>query len=290
MSSDRERETACLDENLAAGFVEGALDEPTRARVLEHLSWCAACRAWVAELSDALSVHAVARKRAPPWRWLAAAVVLIAVGALLMKRGGGKLDDGTLSAAASLLRASDPEIFGEFRPLDAPERGRANGTVYRGGIALIEPSEALLTHRPGFRWRPVPAAKAYRLLVRDVSGDVLFEHDVTATEFVWPKDVESLPAGSYVWRVTSVDTREQLTGVRAFRILDDGARDRYERGLEIIDTRVDEALRRTLRAHWAIRNGLYGEAVRQIGSGSESIERETLGYVRRALGEGAAGN
>ena len=285
-----EREKNCLDENLVSGFVEGSLDEPTRARVLEHLSWCAACRAWVAELSDALDVHAVARKRVPPWRWLAAAVVLIAAGALLMTRGGRKLDDATLSAAASLLRASDPEVFGEFRPLAAPERGGANRTVYRGGIALIEPTESVLTHRPGFRWRPVPNARSYRLLVRDASGGVLFRHDVTATEFDWPKDVDALPAGSYVWRMTTLDTSEQLSGVRAFRILDDAARDRYERGLEIIDTRIDEALRRTLRAHWAIRNGLYREAVRQIESGSAMIERETLGYVRRALGEGTSGN
>lgn len=141
----------------------------------------------------------------PMWsRWAAAAIVVIGLGLAF--------EWGHRSFAPALPDRSDalsPDVVrsGEVR-LDTPV-----GVVEVAGIDSLPP----------FTWRPVAGATSYRLELRDVADDLLWQGDSTAATLVAPPELRAKLATlvTYRWNVTALDAAQSAIGhsaIASFRV------------------------------------------------------------------------
>jgi hypothetical protein len=94
-----------------------------------------------------------------------------------------------------------------------PERSDASiSDVVRSGEVLLDSPFGVVAatgveHLPPFAWRAVAGATSYRVEVRDVAGDLLWQGSSTATTLAAPPDLlaklETLV--TYRWNVTALD-------------------------------------------------------------------------------------
>lgn len=137
-------------------------------------------------------------------RWAAAALVVVGLG-LVFEWGhrsfAPALPDRTDTLSPDVVRS------GEVR-LDAPV-----GVVEVAGIAELPP----------FAWRPVAGAASYRLEVRDVADELVWQGSSTAAELAAPPELRAKlqTLVTYRWNVTALDAAQSAIGHSApasFRI------------------------------------------------------------------------
>lgn len=171
-----------------------AAPAPVMARVLP-MAPHAAKRAKLARQSAGMSLAS---------RWAAAALVIVGLG-LVFEWGhrsfAPALPDRTDALSSDVVRS------GEVR-LDAPV-----GVVEVAGIAEL----------PAFAWRPVAAAASYRVEVRDVAGDLIWQGTATGPTLAVPGELaaklETLV--TYRWNVTALDAAQSAIGhsaMASFRV------------------------------------------------------------------------
>jgi hypothetical protein len=150
---------------------------PQLARVLP-MAAAVAARAQRAKRSDG-------RGEMSLWsRWAAAAMIVLGLG--LAFEWGHRNFAPALPGAAEALR-SDVVRSGEVL-LDAPV-----------GVATSRPSE--------FSWRAVDGVASYRIEVRDVAGDLLWQGAATMPRLAPPPELEAKLESfvTYRWSVTALD-------------------------------------------------------------------------------------
>ena len=128
-------------------------------------------------------------------RWAAAALVIVGLG-LAFEWGHRNF----APALPGRQDALSPDVVrsGEMR-VDAPV-----GVLVLGGVADL----------PAFAWRPVSGAATYRVEVRDVAGDLLWQGRSTTGSLAAPPELlarlETLV--TYRWNVTALDKVESAIG------------------------------------------------------------------------------
>ena len=208
---------ACAAELALAGAFDAT---PRSAAEAQEIAWVAAQLQPLAAAAPApamarvlpMAPHAakrakLARKSAgtPLWsRWAAAALVVVGLG-LVFEWGhrsfAPALPDRTGALSPDVVRS------GEVR-LDTPV-----GVVEVAGIAEL----------PAFAWRPVAGAASYRLEVRDVADELLWQGSSTAAGLVAPPELRAKlqTLVTYRWNVTALDAAQSAIGHSAaasFRI------------------------------------------------------------------------
>lgn len=120
---------------------------------------------------------------------------LVPEGASARLAAGSVAIIGAVAASSPAGRCSLPKVrlgeeslerVGGVRP-----RGKPPIEVYLGGVVS--------SPIPHFMWKPVPAAKTYRIVVRDGGGALLWEGVTAASDLAYGGS--SLRAGSYSWSV-----------------------------------------------------------------------------------------
>lgn len=117
-------------------------------------------------------------------RWAAAALVVIGLG--LVFEWGHRSFAPALPGAADALRSD----------------------VVRSGEVLLDAPAGVVTSRlTGFSWRAVDGAASYRLEVRDVAGDLLWQGNVASPRLAAPAELETKLESfvTYRWSVVALD-------------------------------------------------------------------------------------
>ena len=173
----------CLDADLIAAVVDGAVDPRRREHVTRHVADCAACRRALASVAAALEDPEVRRAVAaaePPSRSrrtrftapaAAAAAILFLV--VLGRQSGDVTTDSTHRAPA-IAPPSQPLPIAPLGPTPPPE---------------------------SLRWRSVAGADLYRITLYSSDGSVLYARELRDTAAALPDSVELAPGRSYHWLV-----------------------------------------------------------------------------------------
>jgi anti-sigma factor RsiW len=222
-TDDPGRSPECPDEHRIAGYVDGGLDEVSRAQVERHLADCRHCVALVGLLcrvrdTDASEpvpdeVLAQARAlvtRAPQrrWRlapqWAAAAALVLAVPLLLQT--GRNLDRGAT---------------GQGRPETPATRTFAPPEA---GLHVLAPGAgaAVDARRLSFRWTEVPGTPYYDVRIVTDAGDVVIEQRVDGTSWRPSGQLDLRPGAEYFVHVDAYPSGEKAvsSGHVPFRISD----------------------------------------------------------------------
>lgn len=228
-----------------------------------------------------------------PWRRPAVAVLLlVAAGCVVVfLLAPARTSDDALRRAAGELARSSPELFADFRHLSADERREHAPVVQGGGLRVLRPRGTILATTPDFAWDSVPDATRYTARVRDRDGRIVFEKETGTNAYLaWSRDVaplvDALPPGARFVTAVEADTPSgAVRGSQAFRTLEQVSAERYAKGLTEIGMRVAEPERAVLSAHWAIRHGLWEEALRLLPDdpGEEGPAHETRAWLRSRL-------
>ncbi len=280
----------CLDNDTIAGWVEGRLPEDELVAARAHALACPACRELVGATAELEAQATATRPKRTGRRLAIAAAVLVAVGgAVWFLSSPNRATDESLQRAAERLAEASPELFTDFRPLYATERDERRPFVERGGLRVREPKGTILDPAPAFAWAPVAGATVYRVRVRDQEGRVVFETEASAPRLAYPRAlVDPLPQGArFVVAVEAEAPSGAVRGSEAFRTLEPAAVERYRRGLDVIRRTVTEPERSVMSTHWALRNGLFAEALRLLPEdrGDEGPAFETRQWLRNRLGD-----
>ncbi|HVS09120.1 MAG TPA: hypothetical protein VMS76_04530, partial [Planctomycetota bacterium] len=167
---------ACPDANLLAAARGGRLLPEERESLEDHLRRCGSCRGVFAAivragdaelLENGRTIHAQARPWPRPvrrhWAWAAAAAVLITAPlAWTLARwlarqpdAGPARTEDLLLASAQDLATVHPDLFADFRPLDADELAARAPLLRapverdaRAALTLLEPAGRILDTRP----------------------------------------------------------------------------------------------------------------------------------------------
>lgn len=204
-----ERQPDCPEPEVIACYVEGGLDEAEHARLSEHFSECEAClevlglvcRARESEDSEPVPDLALARARrlveparSEAWRrlprWAAAAVVVLAVGALLRP--------ALLEHWREAVPGSDThQATGE------PVRQTRNYQPLSARPRVTSPGEGeVLNRRSGeISWTAVQDSLYYELRIVSDSGDLVWEERVHGTRWRLPETVTLERGAEYYVRV-----------------------------------------------------------------------------------------
>jgi len=184
-------ETPCPDAASLAALADGALDEPARTAIAEHVAGCEECLDAVEMLVrmasrpvpnlpadlKAAALAIVARPRSiRRWQPLAAAAaIVLSVGGWYVVQ-----QRGTLPPASTV--RSDDRVRSAPSESQAPHvvRPAAGERVRRSAIAI--------------EWRHTQAAIAYRVRIMRDDGQLLWEHETQATTAVIP-EATPLPSG-----------------------------------------------------------------------------------------------
>lgn len=281
-----------LDDDTIAAWLEGTLagDEADRARA--HVADCPSCHALVGASAPEIEARAAraAGPRALPY--VAAAVVLLGLGAwLLLKEERPSepkpLTDALLARTAERLAGADGPLA-RFRPLSPNERAEPQHTVERGGLVVLSPRHGIRDPRPVFTWTPVPGATRYRVRILDEEGGSPFSIRTSETSVSGPPDGPALEPGTrYALHVEAETPAGQVRGGQAFFLLATEAAEAYEAGdTALVEAELDPNVRRTLRAHWAIRHELVHRAdeLLQANPGDPVAILETSALLDRLLG------
>jgi len=198
----------CPDDRLIAAYFEGALGEPGRARLRNHLVECRYCQARLGNLARStrshedphVPAHVLAEakqmgKRATPqrqnWRapvWAAAAILVLAV--TLVFSGQWRQSPGN-SATQPLILTSEEETR-QLRGLGGMP----------SAIRIIEPTPgAILTPGAAVRWVGVEDIDHYDLFILSANGDLVWSERLSGANWS-PRDAQGLvPGGRYCLRV-----------------------------------------------------------------------------------------
>jgi hypothetical protein len=301
---------ACPDANRLAGLARGALDADERDAVLRHLGACEECRGAVAALAEA-GVHPAAVDAVPasggagdargrvlrfPWgrAGLALAGAAAIAAAVLLVIGprptAPSSTDDRLAAAAAELARVEPSLAG-FRPLDAAERDAVESAVARGGLVVLAPAGRTGSSRPALRWRPVPGASSYDVVVTGEDGRDAWKGTSSGPSATVAG--AELPPGAYVATVKSRGPVASETGRRSFEVVGGAERARHEAARAAIASRAPADLKDLLHAHLALRDGWWSEAEEAARAAAaaapdDRVARDTLRSARRLLGDPAA--
>ncbi len=207
------------DEEMRVYITGGPAESNERARILEHLSRCKRCRQrsielyreWrsmqtasgsfqPAVLTDPDKIVPPARSWSGELRWLAAAMVVLTVGAsgyFLLHRQSGEI---WIEPAAGL-RSSGQGNIRHFR-LDEP----ADGARLRVGVEAR------------FTWPAIPAAEHYFITIYDSIGTILVEMRTEKPAFQLAPNAHFHPGVRYFWQVLagSVNAEGSVSEVRSF--------------------------------------------------------------------------
>jgi hypothetical protein len=255
-----------------AGFAEGLLDRRRRERVEAHLAACSDCRGVVSTLLQAGPAEAVRRRQVPVRWWLAAALLLVGLGAMLWPRGGSPVR--TLTVAAADLRRTVPDLFGDFAPLDDGELAArppavrdadsvrwihpsANGLIRDGRPRLVLAAEGLsgrsfrLEVEQAVDGTPFGAADG-ELAPSGGSGDRLAAD--------WPVAAALPPGQSFALRLVVATATGQRTLERIVTTAPAAAVTKYYAAARAIADRHPGDLGALLRAHLALRARFLADA------------------------------
>lgn len=296
----------CPDDNRLAGYAEGRLPAAARPALEAHLSRCEACRGLVAAFADgsegaeevggmgeedAPIAHAssagpssdpapipslaAARARAVRSWALAAAVALFALGAGFAIRAWLPASppavdgfDATLAAAAADLRAAEPTLLADLRPLTAAERAGAVADTTRSGVRILEPAETVLSPRPPVSWEAVPGATLYVVTFSDArTGAAIASSRTQATRLgPWVGKELLVPGGAYLVEVAASGDLGSQKASRAFQVATaDVARD-FAAGVAVLERKSRPGQQALLAASLAVRKGLLLEAERILST------------------------
>jgi hypothetical protein len=276
----------CPPPERLAGYVEGRLLDRERAAVEAHGADCAACRAALVGL-----LAEPAGKVLRPRRWIpiaaAAAAVLLAALCLVPRRG----DTATgLEAAALDLAEARPDLFRGFRPVGPADPLPPSLAQRRGALAQFAPAGRILDPRPRFRWEGVPGVARWRVALLTDEGDPIWEADAEGADLAYPSGRPDLdPGRRYLWDVSGEGPLGPAGGRRAFDVASTEERDRFAEASREIDRLAPARLRPLLRAHLALRRGLYAAAEEEAAAfvaaePADAAGRDALDAARRALG------
>ena len=162
-----------LDAMETAAFVNGSLDAPTRARVVEHLSSCEECRNEVMDASRIASTLPARRR----W-WAPVTGVAIAASLLLL--------------LFLPKRATSPEVHVLRGDNAAADSARVP--------TLVTPRDAV-DRADRMVWSRVAGALSYRVRLYDDNSRVLWSDLTKDTVAVLPDSVRLRPRVTYFWTV-----------------------------------------------------------------------------------------
>jgi hypothetical protein len=297
----------CPDPGVLSGFAEDRLLPGERDVVEAHIAGCDGCRVIAVELErDRRNVegatpasrilHPTRARR--PWRLAVSAAAAVLVAALvvhgLTRATGPSGTEEALVASARDLAAARPDLFRDFRPLRRGEEFAPALAPKRGALALHAPAGKVLDTKPGFRWETVPGVAHWRVFLRTDDGELLWSADTSETSLAFPADRPELRAGTrYIWEASGEGPLGPEGSRRAFDVASADLRRAFEEAGREIDFRAPKALRPLLRAHLAMRKGLYAaaadEAARSLRADpTDAVGTRTLAAAERALGLGDA--
>lgn len=174
----------------------GALDEPSRAAVVDHVIRCSGCAAVYRGLVD-LEEGARAFDPKLPRR-------LGATGLSLGQTARWGTWAAVAAAAAVVVAIAQP------RPALAPAGtapSASPGLELRGAALRPEPTEpvgAVSRWPERLRWTAADGARAYRVRILDAQGDLIWTSPlVAATAIDWPAEVAPRPGRVY-WQVIAL--------------------------------------------------------------------------------------
>ena len=303
MSERRLPETACLDPSLLAGFLGKSLTPWERAQVEFHLARCAECLATVAALAvdDAeivdeplgrsrLQIQRRARRWLPA---LAAAALLLAACVAWMLTTRTPPAPATLrarvNAIAASMRAEAPELVGDLTPLSNEELAAAPTPVERGGLVVHLPRGLELDVRPGFLGAAAPRLEAYEVALYANDGALIWTRHSATRGLAYPEPEPALVrGGSYLVEVAG-NRLGRVVGRSAFRIASGEERRAYDAAITHLDAAGSTSLGALLKAHLAIRRGIWREALHHAQVAADlapdaAVATDTLRYVRSAIG------
>lgn len=190
-------------------YVDGSATAVERELVEGHAELCDLCRMELRDLEavrDSMKVRPM--RRANPWRWVAAATVIVALAAMWFVFRARPRPGVVVPQVATAAPAPAPQVEPVVleKPAILNELVRGEG-VLRGGearaFALEEPvGTVVLEERPRFRWSAVDGASGYEVAVVDAArGEVVASGSSETTR--WQPNV-ALPRGrTYTWQVTA---------------------------------------------------------------------------------------
>ncbi len=242
-----------LDPNVVASCIDG--DSSKRARDdVERL---------LASDPDALvQVRGYSRHARLAARWLgpaavAAAVlvfILITLASSTLDREPSSLDtDRRMAQIARELRTETPSLFGDFTLLTAVEIERVPGTN-RGGARWVAPAGLLLRAPAALRWTPPDGST--HVEVRILGSGVHWRETSNDGHMPAPE----LSPGAYTVELRALDGMSRQVVRSGFEIADADTRVDHELAFERIEDKASGDLGRLVRAHYAIRAGLFEEA------------------------------
>lgn len=180
------RSPECLGADEIAAFVDGAVAEDERPRLLRHLATCRHCRTTVAAVARTLADPAVASEVAR------------------VERGAGSRRfrvAAPIAAAAAVLLLMLSPFLDPARPVPTPTH-RAP-TILGSGIPTPRAPLGVVSRATSFAWAPVAGADRYRVSLFDASGVVVFESEVSDTVVSLPDSVRPRVGDRYLWRVAA---------------------------------------------------------------------------------------
>lgn len=204
-------------------YVDGGGDPERRAWIASHIAECPACAQEVRDLAEFAAAFHRDRPARSKWAYLvatAAAVVLLAAGAVLFRGGSQQAPAATIGSGD--LAALDPSDAARVRNALASGRlslpatlsalsGRQGALLGTGGGApftLVSPvATVVLDTRPALRWTALSGSPAYTVTLQDESGGTVSSPGVRNTTWTPP---QPLRAGhTYTWQVSaSVDGKD----------------------------------------------------------------------------------
>ena len=293
----------CPEVDALAQYAEGVLGDRRRAALDEHVAHCDRCRSLVAAAARAGLVAEGAVGRTPGGtvlrfpRWIpfaAAAVVVVGLALWLPSREpSAEGTDARLVAVAERLSARRPDLFADFRPLDAAERAAGAVDVQRGGIEDMAPAGVTVETRPTFEWAEVDGAAEYALTVIDAEGTRLLSTKVRSARLEGSALAKALTRNTdYVWKVTAVGSAMPAEGTCALRVAGDADARTHASVVAAVAAVADETLRDLATAHALLRRGLAADALpfaRRFAAGhaGDDVGRETRALIRRRLAAAA---
>jgi len=171
----------------------GAMPEPERLAMLEHVLRCPTCGPELDLIRAASAGARAAEHRMPQSRWMAfaaAALILVGIGALALR--------GHRAAV----------------PVDVMRGGHA-------AVAVIEPASGTTVAAPArLAWHAVNGAQSYRVELLTARGDVIAAWSTLDTALVIPNSVRLRASESYdMWvRATFADRSEVSSPLVRFSV------------------------------------------------------------------------